>query len=61
MPIKISKRLAGNVSATDNGINGHELRATDAEVVTLFLALADNRVSEGALANWIRAHSSKHR
>jgi death-on-curing protein len=41
------------------GINGRELSATDAEVVAEFLDLAAGRVSEEALADWIRQHRSK--
>ena len=36
------------------GINGHELEATDVGVVTQFVALADGRVTENELADWIR-------
>ena len=43
------------------GLNGHEFLATDAEVVAEILALADGSVSEEALADWIRHHSSKRR
>jgi death on curing protein len=41
------------------GLNGYDFSATDAEVVTEILALADGTVSEEALANWIREHSSR--
>jgi death-on-curing protein len=43
------------------GMNGYELEATDAEVVAEILALADGSVSEDALADWIRQHSTKRR
>jgi death-on-curing protein len=39
------------------GINGHELEATEAEVVAEMLALAEGNVSEEALADWIREHT----
>lgn len=42
-------------------INGHDVEATEADVVTEFLALADGRVSEDALTDWIRLRSSKRR
>lgn len=42
-------------------INGHDVEATEADVVTEFLALADGRVSEEALTDWIRRRSSKRR
>jgi prophage maintenance system killer protein len=43
------------------GVNGYGFSATDAEVVTEIVALADSSVSEEALADWIREHSSKRR
>jgi len=43
------------------GLNGHDLHATDAEVLTEFLGLADGTISEEALANWIRQHGAKRR
>jgi death on curing protein len=56
-----NKRIGFLAMATFLGINGDELRATDADVVTEILALADNRVSEEDLADWIRAHSGKEK
>jgi death-on-curing protein len=43
------------------GINGLDLDATDAEVISEMLALADGRVSEEELADWIRQYSTKRR
>ena len=43
------------------GINGHDLDATDAEVISEMLALADGRVSEEELAGWIRQHTGRQR
>ena len=43
------------------GVNGHDFSATEAEVVTEILALADGSISEEALADWIRRHSAKRR
>jgi len=37
-----------------SGINGHELFATDADVVTTILALASGHLSEDELAQSIR-------
>jgi death on curing protein len=54
-----NKRIGLLAIATFLGINGYDLQATDADVVTQILALADNRVSETELADWIRAHSKK--
>ena len=43
------------------GINGHDLDATDVEVISVMLALAGGRFSEEELAEWIRQHSAKRR
>ena len=53
-----NKRVGFLALATFLGLNGHELDATDADVIAEILALADGRVSEDALADWIRAHMS---
>jgi death-on-curing protein len=54
-----NKRIGLLAMATFLGLNGHELTATDAEVVTEMLALADGRVTENALVDWIRQHCTK--
>ena len=54
-----NKRVGLLAIATFLGMNGYDLNATDAEVVTHMLALADRRVSEEELADWIRTHSTK--
>ena len=54
-----NKRIGFLAIVTFLGLNGRALRATDAEVVTEMLALADGRVSEEELAAWIREHSAK--
>ena len=54
-----NKRIGFLAMVTFLGVNGHDFSATDADVVTEFLALADGSVSEEALANWTRRHSSK--
>jgi len=56
-----NKRIGFLAMVTFLGINGHGLAATDAEVVTEIVALADGGVSEEALAGWIRQHSTKRR
>lgn len=56
-----NKRIGFLAMITFLGVNGHHFSATDAEVVTAFLGLADGRVSEDSLADWIRNHSSKRR
>ena len=42
-------------------MNGDELDATDAEVIAEMLALADGRVSEEELAEWVRQHRGRQR
>ena len=56
-----NKRVGLLAIATFLGMNGYDLNATDAEVVTHMLALADRRVSEEELADWIRTHSTKRK
>ena len=56
-----NKRLGFLSIVTFLGMNDHELDATDAEVISEMLALADGRVSEEELADWIRRHSSKRK
>ena len=52
-----NKRIGFLAIVTFLGLNGRNLRATDAEVVTEILARADGRISEDELAEWIRRHS----
>ena len=56
-----NKRIGFLAMVTFLGTNGYPFAATDAEVVDEILALADGRVSEGALAEWIQQHSGKQR
>ena len=56
-----NKRIGFLAMVTFLGVNGHDFTATEADVVAEILALADGSVSEEALADWIRQHSSKHR
>lgn len=56
-----NKRIGFLAMVTFLGINGHDLLATDAEVVAEILALAEGSVSEESLADWIRQHSTKRR
>lgn len=56
-----NKRIGFLAMVTFLGLNGHDFSATETEVVTEILALADGRVSEQALDDWIRQHSSKRR
>ena len=52
-----NKRIGFLALVTFLGINGVDLDATDAEVISELFALADGRVSEAELADWIREHS----
>jgi death-on-curing protein len=54
-----NKRIGFLAMMTFLGINGYTFEASDAEVVTTFLALAAGKASEGQLAEWIREHSRR--
>ena len=54
-----NKRIGFLAIVTFLGINGHDLDATDSDVVSEIIALADGRVSEDELAGWIRQHSRR--
>jgi death-on-curing protein len=56
-----NKRIGFLAMVTFLGVNGHDFGATEPDVVAQFLALADGRVSEEALADWIRQRSSRRR
>ena len=56
-----NKRIGLLAITTFLGINGYDLQATDADVVTQVVALANNRISEAELADWIRTHSRKQK
>jgi death-on-curing protein len=56
-----NKRIGFLAIVTFLGLNGHDLRATDADVLTEVLALADGRVSEDELADWIQQRSATRR
>lgn len=51
-----NKRTAAVVSEAFLVLNGYALRATDAELVVAFLALAAGELSEEELADWFRGH-----
>ena len=38
------------------GLNGYEIEATEAEVVTLMVGLAGGKLKEARLARWLREH-----
>jgi death-on-curing protein len=56
-----NKRIGFLAMVTFLGINGFEFTATEAEVVAEIWALADGAVTEEALTDWIRQHSSERR
>jgi death-on-curing protein len=51
-----NKRIAFLALATFLGMNGSEVNATDAEVVTTMVSLAEGKLTERQLAGWIRDH-----
>lgn len=56
-----NKRIGFLAMVTFLEVNGYEFSATEADVVTAILALADGKLSEEALADWVRQHSSGRR
>jgi death-on-curing protein len=56
-----NKRIGFLAMVTFLGINGHSFDAAEPDVVAEFLGLAGGRVSEAALADWIRQRSSVRR
>ena len=54
-----NKRVAFGVMAVFLGLNGLELTASEAEVVTTMIALASGELDEDTLADWIRLHTTK--
>ena len=51
-----NKRTAFVTMAVFLGLNGYEIEADDAEVVTVMCRLAAGRMGEAALTEWVRAH-----
>jgi death on curing protein len=56
-----NKRIGLLSMATFLGLNGYELTATDADVVTEFMTLAAGNISEDVLAAWVARHCKKRR
>ena len=54
-----NKRVAFVVMAVFLGLNGHELTASDADVVTTIVALAAGEIDEDVFVDWIRLHIAK--
>lgn len=56
-----NKRVAFVVMVVFLELNGLVLEADESEVVAVMVALADGRLSEHDLANWLRAHTRKRK
>ena len=56
-----NKRIGFLAMVTCLGLNDYAFDAADADVVTEILGLAEGQLSEEALAEWIREHSTKRR
>jgi death on curing protein len=56
-----NKRIGFLAMVTFLEMNGHEFDATDAEVVSEILALADGRLSEAELTDWVRSQCKKRK
>jgi death on curing protein len=56
-----NKRVAFVVMVVFLELNGLMLEAEEADVVSVMLALADGRLSEGDLAQWLQVHTRKRR
>jgi death-on-curing protein len=54
-----NKRIGFLAMATFLELNGYDFVATDAEIVTEFLALAAGAVTEDELATWVGHHSRR--
>ena len=51
-----NKRVAFLATAIFAGLNGRELVATDADVVTVMVGLAAGKIAEAELAEWLGRH-----
>jgi len=56
-----NKRIGFLAVVTFLGVNGDDFDATDAEVISEMLALADGQLGEEAFADWVRKHSTKRK
>ena len=54
-----NKRVAFVVMAVFLGLNGHDLRTSESDVVTTIVALAAGNVDEAELAEWVRGRIRK--
>ncbi|MGV8083582.1 MAG: type II toxin-antitoxin system death-on-curing family toxin [Coriobacteriia bacterium] len=56
-----NKRIAFVTMAVFLGLNGYDIEAPEAEVVTVMVGLAAGKTAEGELANWLRSRISPSR
>ncbi len=56
-----NKRVAFVVMAVFLGLNGLDITASEADVVTTIVALAAGKIDEETLADWLRLHTVKRR
>ncbi len=56
-----NKRIGFLAMVAFLGVNGYNFSVSEAEVVAEIVALAEGSVSEEAIADWIRQHSSRRR
>lgn len=56
-----NKRIGFLALVTFLGVNGSDFDASDADVISEMLALADGRVSEDELAEWIRKRTKRRK
>ena len=54
-----NKRVAFVVMAVFLGLNGLDVMASEADVVTTIVALASGELDENTLADWIRLHTEE--
>jgi death on curing protein len=54
-----NKRIAFMAIVVFLGLNGYELDATEADVVTVIVALAAGRLTEEQLGEWVRSNATE--
>lgn len=54
-----NKRVSYIVAELFLNLNGQEIDAADAEIVSTWLALAAGEMSEADIAEWLRAHAAE--
>lgn len=56
-----NKRIAFVTMAVFLGLNGYDIEAPEAEVVTVMVGLAAGKIAEDELANWLRSRMNPSR